>query len=84
MTSKTACELVLIKYPELKVMKCQEYESRFVFTVVPKDFDESKDVSKILNSQVAVIKATNEVKDFKPFHISREEYAEGKEVTDYK
>lgn len=84
MTSKTACELVLIKNPDLKVLKCYEYESRFVFTVVPKSFDESKGVVKLINSQMAVLKDTNEVRDFKPFHISRDEYLNGKEIFDYK
>ena len=81
MTAKQAYTILKIKYPALKVGKCHEYDSVFVFNLAPDMLRLSKNPSRMLDGLISVNKTTGEVRDFKPFHISIDEYKNGKEVT---
>lgn len=81
MTAKEAYSIVTSKIPGIKVGKCHEYETLFVFHLKPDMLRLSKNPSRMLDGLISVNKATKEVRDFKPFHVSLEEYNAGKEVT---
>lgn len=83
MTAKGAYRILLLKYQDLKATRCVEYDSRFVFSVVPKTFDINKSSEVLLDNLCAVIKNNGQVRDFKPFHISLEELKAGREIYDF-
>ena len=80
MTAKQAYELLMSKRPAVKVGKVFEYDSLYVFHLAPDMLSMSKKQSPMLDSLISVNKTTGEVRDFKPFHISVEEYHSGKEL----
>lgn len=80
MTAKQALILIKTKYPGLKIGKCHEYESVFVFHLIPDMLRLSKNPTRMLDGLMSVNKKTGEIRDFKPFHIPIEEYKRGKEV----
>ena len=82
MTIKQAFALVSIKYPKLVAIRCVEFDSCFVFQMVPPKYKNTPDiVYDCLNS---VDKKTGEVRTFQPFHIPVEEYRNGKEIKNFK
>lgn len=81
MTAKQAYTLLMAKNPAVNVGKVFEYDSVFVFHLAPDMLSLSKKQSPMLDSLMSVNKTTGEVRDFKPFHISVEEYRSGKEVS---
>lgn len=83
MTAKEAYRILVVKYPELDVISCYEYESIFAFITAPKGCDPQK-VKKLIGNTCSVNKETKVVRDFKPFHISLAEYNAGKQVLDFK
>jgi hypothetical protein len=80
MTAKQAYTILMSKNPAIKVGKSFEYESVFLFHLAPDMLLLSKSRSPMLDCLVSVNKATGEVRDFKPFYISLEEYRSGKEI----
>lgn len=80
MTAKRAYALLMTKNPGVKVGKCFEYDSVFVFQLAPDMLLLSKNQSRMLDSLISVNKKTGKIRDFKPFHISVEEYYSGKEI----
>ena len=86
MTAKQAYILLIAKMPSIKIGKVFEYDSVFVFHLAPDMLSLSKNRSPMLDGLISVNKTTGEVRDFKPFHISIEEYCSGKELptSDYK
>ena len=84
MLPKEAHNILMKKNKGLKAIKCFEYASRYVFQVVPENFDMSKDTSRLLDTLCSVDKKTSEVRDFKPFHIPIEEYKRGREIKYFK
>lgn len=80
MTAKQAYATLVAKRPGIKVRKCHEYNTLFVFHLAPDMLRLSKSSSPMLDGLVSVDKATGKVRDFKPFYISIEEYESGKEV----
>lgn len=81
MTAKQAYMLIKTKHPGLKIGKCHEYDSVFVFHLKPDMLRLSKNPTHMLDGLMSVNKKTGEIRDFKPFHIPIEEYKRGKEVT---
>ena len=80
MTVKQAYMLLKIKNPCAKVGKIFEYDSMFVFHLAPDMLSLSRKRSPMLDGSMSVNKKTGEVRDFKPFYISIEEYNSGKEI----
>lgn len=80
MTAKEAYAILITKNPAVKVGKCYEYKSVFVFHLAPDMLRLSKSSSPMLDGLLSVNKTSKEVRDFKPFHISIEDYGAGKEV----
>lgn len=80
MTAKQAYTLLITKNPGVKVGKIFEYDSVFVFHLAPDMLSLSKSRSPMLDGLISVNKKTGEVRDFKPFYISIEEYHSGKEI----
>ena len=84
MKVKEAYELLIANTPKLRPIQCFEYDTLFVFQIVPKSFNEKTDnADQLIDCLRSVNKATKEVRDFKPFHISLNEYRNGKEVKDF-
>ena len=81
MTAKQAYAIIKAKHPGLKIGKCFEYDSVFVFHLAPDMLRLSKNPTRMIDGLMSVNKTTGEVRDFKPFHISVEEYQRGREVT---
>lgn len=80
MTAKQAYAILITKNPAVKVGKVFEYDSVFVFHLAPDMLSLSKSRSPMLDGLISVNKITGDVRDFKPFHISVEEYCSGKEL----
>lgn len=80
MTAKQAYTLLTNKRPAVKVGKLIEYDSLFVFHLRPDMLSLSKKHSPMLDSLISINKTTGEIRDFKPFYISVEEYRSGKEI----
>ena len=80
MTAKQAYMIMKIKHPGIKVGKCFEYDSVFVFQLMPDMLRLAKNPNRMLDGLMSVDKKTREVKDFKPFYIPIDEYKRGKEV----
>lgn len=80
MTAKQAYTLIKFKHPGLKVGKCYEYDSVFVFQLTPDMLRLAKNPTRMIDGLMSVNKKTGEIRDFKPFHIPVEEYQRGKEV----
>lgn len=83
-TPQLAHILVLGAMPKSKALNCYEYDSLYVFMVVPKNFNESKGTDGLLDCLVSVDKKTGKISDFKPFYISTEEYNRGKEIKKFR
>lgn len=85
MTSKEAYELAM---NNMKTMdgwvadKCFEYESVFVFRMIPPRYQEQD--GELFDCMRSVNKKTKMVRDFQPFHLSTEEYNNGREIVDFK
>jgi hypothetical protein len=80
MTAKQAYALLVTKNPAVKVGKVFEYDSVFVFHLAPDMLSLSKKQSHMMDSLISINKTTGEIRDFKPFYISIEEYRSGKEI----
>ena len=78
MTSKEAYRLIASSVKHMKIVKCVEYSESFVFHLSPKNY--KGDGSKLMDNMRSVNKKTKEIRDFKPFHISGEDYKTGKRV----
>lgn len=83
MDVREAYKIVSDKHENLEAIKCIEYESVFVFDLVPKNLDPSKH-KKFLNGLVFVDKETGKVGTFNPLSISTEEYRSGKEIKQFR
>lgn len=79
MTVNDAYKKLVAKYPSINFYKCFEYRTLFVFTVASETNN-----GPVLQGSFSVNKVTGEVRDFKPFHISINEYRNGKEVRGFK
>ena len=84
MTAKEAHDILITTIPGLKAVACAEYDTLFVFRVLPEDHESNKPIDGAFNDACSVNKNTRVVRDFKPFHIPVSEYKRGKEVGDYK
>lgn len=80
MTAREAYSILTSKMPGVKVGKCYEYKTVFVFQIAPDMLRLSKTSAPMLDCLLSVNKTNKEVRDFKPFYISIEEYKTGKEV----
>lgn len=80
MTGKQAYTLLKAKNPGVKVGRCFEYDSLFVFHLAPDMLFLSKNHPRMLDGSMSVNKKTGEIRDFKPFYVSVEEYRAGKEI----
>lgn len=77
MTANDAYKKVKTSFKSIDFDKCTEYRNLFVFS-------EANGSKRALRSAFSVNKETGEVRDFKPFHISVDDYRNGKEVLDFK
>lgn len=80
MTAKEAYRKLMSKVITGRVSKCHEYDTMFVFQLVPKALLLSNAKSTPLDALMSVDKSTGEVTDFKPFYISIDEYERGVEI----
>lgn len=83
MTVKEAYSKIISERPGIKAIKCFEYKSLYVFTVVSENIT-LKNTSQLVDRMRSVDKSTGAIRDFKPFHISLDEYRNGKEITNFK
>ena len=83
MTAKQAYELIRNELTDLVGVKCFEYENLFVFSMVAEKQAHETDVDELLDVTYSVDKETGEVRDFKPFHISLDDYRSGKQIADF-
>lgn len=83
MNAKVAYKILRTIHPEKKAVSCHEYDSVFVFALVPNDFDETKSTEGLLDILKSVDKKNGRVGSFKPFLIPRDEYLNGKEVKNF-
>ena len=68
--NKDAARYILLKErPNLKIKKVTEYETVFVFDVIPKDYDE-KTNGPILQNPIAVRKSDGRVFRFNPMEYN--------------
>jgi hypothetical protein len=81
MTAKEAYMLIKQDTPKLKVVSCIEYNTLFVFQVVPEGYKPNGEI--LFDCLRSVNKTTGVVRDFKPFHISVEEYRKGKTINNF-
>lgn len=86
MTAKEAYKKLISRYSAVKVAKCYEYDSVFTFEMRPAMMRIFKNNYPMMDCLLSVNKSTGEIRDFKPFHISTDEYRRGKEIpeSDYK
>ena len=82
MTANEACKILLNEIDGMNAVSCTEYDSRFVFQLVPKNFDTASG-DTLFSGLYSVDKSTGEVRDFKPFHIPVSEYQKGRPVADF-
>ena len=83
MTAKEAYKILLDKVPGANVRACVEFNSMFMFEILPKDHTES--IGKVhLDCQSFVRKDTGEFGRFDPRDLSRDEYFSGKVVENFK
>lgn len=80
MTAKEAYKKLISKVITGRVVKCHEYDTMFVFQLMPKALLLSNTKSTPLDALMSVDKNTGEVMDFKPFYISLDEYERGVEI----
>ena len=80
MTAKEAYKKLMSKVITGRVAKCHEYDSVFVFQLVPKALLLTNTKSTPLDVLMSVDKNTGEVMDFKPFYITIDEYERGIEI----
>ena len=71
MSVKEAHVLLASVLPNVIVVSCYDYATVFVFDTKS-------------NGLVSVNKQSGLVRDFKPFHISMEEYMNGKQIVNFK
>lgn len=84
MTAKEACGILLDEMDGYKPISCMEYETLFVFQIVPESYKPKKEGETLLDGLFSVNKATHRVKSFKPFDLPIAEYRAGKRITDFK
>lgn len=84
MNAKEAYKKLKRKWPEFSAISCTEYSTLFVFSVVPVGQESNKNYKNRLNNLCSVDKVTGEVKTFQPFFISRNDYLNGKNVSNFK
>lgn len=77
MTVKDAYKLFKRIHPDKEVSSCKEYKTLFVFML-------EGSTPKTIDCLISVSKINGLVRDFKPFHISPDEYKKGKVVDDFK
>ena len=63
---KRASQVALKTYPKLEIQKSFDYDDIFVFIMVPKGYDETKD-GAMLDNFYSVDKNTEEVSGFAPW-----------------
>lgn len=63
---KRASQVALKTYPKLEIRKSFDYDDIFVFIMVPKGYDETKD-GAMLDNFYSVDKNTEEVSGFAPW-----------------
>lgn len=80
MTAKEAYKKLMNRVITGRVSKCYEYDTMFVFQLVPKALLLTNTKSTMLDALMSVDKNTGEVADFKPFYISIDEYERGVEI----
>jgi hypothetical protein len=83
MTVQEAYRNITKTLDKMVVMSCHEYDSVFVFHLVPPDYATKELASEVFDSLYSVSKDTGEIKRFTPFDIPLDEYKRGKRITIY-
>lgn len=81
MTVKEAYKRVQNKLASFAITECYEYADLYVFTYSPNKSSDKK--IRFITMQISVNKTTGEIRDFKPFNISVEDYNNGKKIIDF-
>ena len=80
MTARQAYVKLISKVAGANVVKCYEYDSVYVFQLAPAAFVLANRKSTPFDVLMSVNRSTCEIRDFKPFYISADEYNRGREV----
>lgn len=83
MTAKEAYELISEQLKDFQIVKCMDYSSVFVFQFIPKNVEQDE-ADHMIDCLRSVNKVTGVIRDFKPFHISINEYTRGYQVHDFR
>lgn len=82
MDAKQAYKIISQKFrSDKKVDKCYEYDTAFVFSIVPENYDGN---TKVIDNLYSINKDTGDMKPFTPLMMPLTEYRNGKEITDFK
>lgn len=82
MDAKQAYKIISQKIQnDKKIDKCYEYNTVFVFSVVPDNYTGK---APLLGNLFSIDKETGEIKSFTPMILTPGEYQTGKEITDFK
>lgn len=82
MTARDAYLFFSSRNKNLLVRSCYEYDSIFVFDAIPKTIKDRN--SEMLDSLYSVSKSNGQIRSFKPYDISLEEYENGKKIENFK
>lgn len=80
MTAKEGYEKIMNWIPDMKCVACYEYETVFVYQMVPSDY---KGNGTLFSGLFSVNKKNGDINSFKPFNIPITEYRNGKRVDDF-
>lgn len=80
MTVEEAISKFKTDHPDLVILSCNEYESRFVFHAVPSEYVGTEQENMAFDSLYSVHKKNGEITPFTPLDITEEEYDSGKNV----
>ena len=81
MTAKEAYIKMTKRVPG-RITACHEYDTLFVFQIVPPALILSKSTGIPMDSLMCVEKSTGAIKTFKPFDIPSDEYRRGKKLNE--
>lgn len=82
MTAREAYKLLTKNFIGIRVAKCYEYDSVFVFRKVPVSLTAAKKPERAFDVLLSVDKQTGLIRDFKPYRLSSDEFKRGKEVSE--
>ena len=80
MTAREAYKILTKNFIGIRVAKCHEYDSVFVFQKIPMSLRVAMNPSRSFDVLLSVDKKTGMIRDFKPHRMSTDEFKRGKEI----